>query len=1594
MGAGATPAVCAKCHPGSDNYLPSHRDGKIKLSSQMNSAPVTVISKYNNQTSAWPQTPSPTTHSCNNVNCHFETDTPIWGSAALSRTTDKCDTCHGAPPSDGRHPGHLVNGNDKHGYLGSGVNSCAYCHSDHNKNSTPEFAHATSASKRPLNVQFIQAPNSGGAYTGNVNYPTYLPSHYTQNPGDKRNGTCTGTYCHSNAMGGPPNEALTWSDTRSSQCYSCHGGRIGDNTQANCEALGRTWKNVSSADGSGQKVGICSPYLNMYSNGHARLVGPNWIRKYACSNCHSDTVTPMENTTSGKIYDGAINRSNHVNGVKNINIAPKWSLASLGKPFLYSPISTTTTKAKTCYNVYCHSDGTRTSKGEAREYSWTQGRTKCNSCHGHPDGSCQSCHDGVKKFVVNNISTVLSLTTGWNLGEEWRGAMPMYQNEGPKKALANSHPKHVGQNFTCDKCHNETVTAGNCLQCHADFSNKKSMTEVAHINPDKHVNGEKNVAFPLQSSTHTRAQYNNDKTCTGTPTDGCHGGSQDPEWGGAINANSVVCIGCHGSQTDLDMPFRGYTQAKFNMDQWATTGHGRPLASGPYPESNNRPANFVTNACMYCHDSTAGKADHPGRGYTNAKNPYRLRVHPQFQRRFEKECVYCHMQGTIAECLGCHSTTETLAPQLASISTARLVTWSNRTATVARPDHRNFNNSSCLTDQGATKCHSGDAWTHNTGPNTLGSWTPEKKEDVKNQYVQMGVCLQCHDDDSNNKCTQCHTSTDPSKYALGFKVDSVFIKPSTARATSAHFGRMHYQDFLDTGGWSKTKTTTKSPGFDTYSAYSGTWKGGKFCWNCHDPHGDSNIYMIHDEVTTSTDAKYGLPLTRKKVSFTKHDTGGDYIVYKDNSYQGICNVCHTNAKHHKQASSDSHNTGRKCTWCHEHKFSDSHGGKDVSGKKNPCNLCHQNRPVPRHSAFGLPRDCTKCHAGIIQNRMDIMRQFRANSHHVQGVVVSNEHCYQCHWEATKLGLIDNKYHLGFNYNNYSTVTGSQVDLVIWGAGIRPTFYSSTSAVTFLAKNIGKMPQERTEAGNVSKHCLGCHSDQNNDTIPFQDCKVPRQYAWDGQSIAARYSQLGTTAWGKYGTNGKSGVTKAFSAHGNAMANQGGYDPNNGIDGAITNTRNGSYNVQCYDCHSSHGSNVGGNIVGGAITTSYVTFNGTRNGGNLKETQQGTGGYSNAYTASKNTTPGVVNPYNTGAGQCFDCHMTPTANQAAAGSVGTPGTPWGYSSTFGASKPIKGYRDGYKFGSRNDSGFPADTFKLTANPMKKDRTTIISGHLKTDAQRTSSSVPPWLNYTTAANNKINGLCTPCHDPHGVSPTLGNQQQYAVPLLKGTWLSSPYKEDQPPPNPTLRPAILNYGWWRNPGPTYKSWGSAFYEQGHSNGSPDPALGELVTRYYTDRNTFGSGKFISEDDQTFAGLCLRCHVQEKLVMKNVSSPDWKSQDRIHRTVKGWGKNTEHAFTCSKCHYPHNSALPRLMQTNCLDYKHRGSVTSGGEVSRAGLQGPGTGLGSAAYADEHRGFPSANVGDRYTDSDKNCHSKARKNTGTWPDNQYWNTKTPWPQP
>jgi hypothetical protein len=718
----------------------------------------------------------------------------------------------------------------------------------------------------------------------------------------------------------------------------------------------------------------------------------------------------------------------------------------------------------------------------------------------------------------------------------------------------------------------------------------------------------------------------------------------------------------------------------------------------------------------------------------------------------------------------------------------------------------------------------------------------------------------------------------------------------------------------------------------TGSAYwstQGGWgvTGGKYgqfvCTTCHVAEA-VNIKRIKGTITVPDTSKGNIPGTT--VNFQTISSTGSFgnDLTTHTSSQKICEVCHTQTSVHKY--------NQPTVVPHE-----------SSVGINDCIVCHKH-----NQGFKPAGGCTICHALPLGNRIAVTGQFSGNSHHVQtnGTPVTDVHCYQCHWEANADGSINTTYHGG------AAAPGSPVNLVIYGAGTRPTTYTlNTTAVAYTANG------QRAEILKINNHCLGCHSTQNNNIMPFGDGKTPKEYAWDNTSVADRYSQPGTTIWGKYSgakTTPKNTQTKAYSAHGNALNNQRGWN----LTETWPNT-SGTVQVLCFDCHNSHGSSVSGK------TTMYTSV--TPNGGILKDTTAGKGGYAMTYKPQPGGSVQDKNARNAGASICFDCHMTQNS--------GT--TPWGYQNTFGSTQAILGYMENpYWFGAAG------------ANPNGSQQRYPYKNLIGSKGSHFGASSPLSTDPTRPVLGTIGGLCTPCHDPHGVSKTLN--QAYSVPLLKGTWLTSPYLEDSTPLSTT----------------------DVHAETGEEGNRPAFSMAS-TPGYNIDQNTFDAGTLrnvsglivptwnfnaaqrITETTDQFAGLCLRCH--PKTSINKTTGGSWRSLDRVHNTVKSWGgagtnaNNAVHSYPCAKCHTPHNSPLNRLLAVNCLDVKHRGGKASGGIAVNAFVRGEeGSGVGKFPAGGGGRGEERSYA---YffgtTSGTRACHDNT--NTDSWPNNQLWNTKSMW---
>lgn len=355
MGSIAVPSTCAACHPGSDTYTSSHRDGRIKVSSHLNASPLTTA--YKNSTSAFPQTATPALGSCANVNCHFEAVTPIWGSSSASTA---CNTCHGAPGASGAH-------NKHDSYFSFASNGCVRCHPDYKTGL--KFMHATSVGHvgRRINVALTIGSYSGTALN-------FLPSQ----SGLRTFGTCSGTYCHSNgasvATGSiPANTSPGWSSSIL-LCNGCHGNDTYSDDR-------KAFPLYTSG----------KPKANSHSLHAVHIID--------CSVCHNGTTT-----TGNSITDS----NRHVNMVYDLQ-------AKAGSTFTYSFNSA----GGSCVSVSCHEAaqwGGRTPGGtgciachghssgyeyESGKFSQGKGTWKVHASHTQSDGAnrrgpnlaCNACHD-------------------------------------------------------------------------------------------------------------------------------------------------------------------------------------------------------------------------------------------------------------------------------------------------------------------------------------------------------------------------------------------------------------------------------------------------------------------------------------------------------------------------------------------------------------------------------------------------------------------------------------------------------------------------------------------------------------------------------------------------------------------------------------------------------------------------------------------------------------------------------------------------------------------------------------------------------------------------------------------------------------------------------------------------------------------------------------------------------------------------------------------------------------------------------------------------------------------------------------------------
>jgi predicted CxxxxCH...CXXCH cytochrome family protein len=250
----------------------------------------------------------------------------------------------------------------------------------------------------------------------------------------------------------------------------------------------------------------------------------------------------------------------------------------------------------TCAANACHSNGTEALvTADYKSVTWgVTVLSGCNGCHGTEAGSIAGA--------------------------------PWYANNTANVKTRNSHQGHVSTGDTavaCSACHAATVNGtGNLIAA-------------GHLD----LNGVADVSGTKIAGGYTDAT----ETCNSVS---CHGGNS-PQWGGP----TMDCSGCHMGATGTtdaevdDFTYDNGTFAKLDPEDWTTTGHGRPTASGVY-DSGNAAAGFDTaiavsadDGCKYCHDRTK-----PHGQFGVSANPFRLANVGAGTTLAEKNgvCTVCH----------------------------------------------------------------------------------------------------------------------------------------------------------------------------------------------------------------------------------------------------------------------------------------------------------------------------------------------------------------------------------------------------------------------------------------------------------------------------------------------------------------------------------------------------------------------------------------------------------------------------------------------------------------------------------------------------------------------------------------------------------------------------------------------------------------------------------------------------------------------------------------------------------------------------------------------------------------------------------------
>jgi predicted CxxxxCH...CXXCH cytochrome family protein len=326
-------------------------------------------------------------------------------------------------------------------------------------------------------------------------------------------------------------------------------------------------------------------------------------------------------------------------------------------------------------------------------------------------------------------------------------------------------------------------------------------------------------------------------------------------------------------------------------------------------------------------------------------------------------------------------------------------------------------------DQLCLKCHMAEC-----GPYHDLNSPREETHSSANTSTRHGTwareCRNCHDPHYQLQKNYKNTDANRLYLASGTITSCGYTPPNPEQGETIGKSTLTYSTISYKSGWDATKLTQKTSNYrrtilfpninklgynypiialDTPTDNSIVVKGNA-CTYLYPPTNFAALYgqYIKDVIDISSNGSG----VNKPIKFFDH-TGTNSFADGDNTYNGVCEACHTDTTHYTKdgSGSDQHHTniggedGKNCISCHSH----------LDGFKASCNGCHYYPPPPLAS---IPHSTGSTTAG----------------QHALHATTKGYQCSTCHYNSVGSGSThnDNKITLGF-VNLLGSHTGGSYD---------------------------------------------------------------------------------------------------------------------------------------------------------------------------------------------------------------------------------------------------------------------------------------------------------------------------------------------------------------------------------------------------------------------------------------------------------------------------------------------------------------------------------------------------------------------------------------